>query len=527
MSGTPVHLRRREGRLFVSTREGRLHASARARPAADHAAPVAPLPSAAPRRRRASPRCSTATGMRGGLRRRLGVGAGRSSRPWSGRPVATDRRRARRRASVGEARATALHAAGIYGNAQRRVLPPCARSTPAAAVPCSLLLVERRRARGRRAQRPYEAASLRPYARRWLAPRTTAAGGIGRVADGRAARGRCRARRLDPRARRRRQHARLARRAGEGPARRAVVRRPAATRASCRATATARSRRSSTAGSSSRARTCCGPSTSTPAGCSGRRRCPGSARSTTTLAHQPGANAARQQLRLARPTASTSPTAATACGSTRRPASRRGRYVLPPLPGEKTPRRGFLNVAGDYLIGGASRPTPSRTGGKNGDVPRPASSQPADRPGPHTGKAAVDRDGRDGFRHNTICAGGGRLYAIDRVSAEPADQAGKATARTRRRRRRVVAFDLATGKELWHDEADVVRHLAELLRRARRAGRGGPPGPRHPRATSRRGCGPTAAGRQGAVAQAGLLRPGHDPRRPHPQAATARAPATC
>jgi outer membrane protein assembly factor BamB len=54
-----------------------------------------------------------------------------------------------------------------------------------------------------------------------------------------------------------------------------------AIRASCRATGMDRSRRSSRAGCSSRAWTACGPSTSTPAGCSGKRSCPASARRST------------------------------------------------------------------------------------------------------------------------------------------------------------------------------------------------------------------------------------------------------
>jgi outer membrane protein assembly factor BamB len=61
-----------------------------------------------------------------------------------------------------------------------------------------------------------------------------------------------------------------------------------------------------------------------------------------------------------------------------------------------------------------------------------------------------------GFRHNSICIGNGRLYAIDRISGPAAD-------RMKRRgetegvelRPRLAAFDLATGKELWSTTADV------------------------------------------------------------------------
>src|SRR5262249_50035404 len=61
---------------------------------------------------------------------------------------------------------------------------------------------------------------------------------------------------------------------------------------------------------------------------------------------------------------------------------------------------------------------------------------------------------RSGFRHNAVCVGNGRLFAVDRPSADH-------LARLRRHgegpsaRSRLVAFDLATGRELWSSEQEV------------------------------------------------------------------------
>ena len=49
----------------------------------------------------------------------------------------------------------------------------------------------------------------------------------------------------------------------------------------------------------------------------------------------------------------------------------------------------------------------------------------------HTGKVLWTAAARSGFRHNAICVGGGRLYAIDRPSA---DHLAKLAAPRRRHR---------------------------------------------------------------------------------------------
>lgn len=72
----------------------------------------------------------------------------------------------------------------------------------------------------------------------------------------------------------------------------------------------------------------------------------------------------------------------------------------------------------------------------------------------HTGKVLWTVQARCGFRHNGVCIGGGRLYCIDCFS-------GGELVRMKRRgevpqaKHRVLALDLATGKELWSTEAGV------------------------------------------------------------------------
>jgi len=71
-----------------------------------------------------------------------------------------------------------------------------------------------------------------------------------------------------------------------------------------------------------------------------------------------------------------------------------------------------------------------------------------------TGKALWTATAEHGFRHNAICVGGGRLYAMDRLS-------GGELLRMKRRGvtpkspPRLVVFDLKTGKELWNAETDI------------------------------------------------------------------------
>jgi outer membrane protein assembly factor BamB len=165
------------------------------------------------------------------------------------------------------------------------------------------------------------------------------------------------------------------------------------------------------------------------------------------------------------------------------------RFALPRAAGAAPPRWGYLNVAGDYLIGGAdplfdpklaAKMKPSRDPAPPDQDPDPVvkKQKPKDTAATreakklknandnfssskelvvmdrHTGKVLWRAKARSGFRHNAICVGGGRLYTIDRLS-------GLEVARLKRRGEepevpsRLVVFDLETGKELWATEDDV------------------------------------------------------------------------
>ena len=164
-------------------------------------------------------------------------------------------------------------------------------------------------------------------------------------------------------------------------------------------------------------------------------------------------------------------------------------FSLPTSQRAKTaPLWGYLNVDGEFLIGGAEPvfdPTQlknsSKTktpGGDDDDDKKPApkpvvnavttgaatqlkgendnysSSKRLVVMDRQTGEVQWTATARNGFRHNAICLGGGRIYCIDRAS-------GAEFSRLKRRGEksmhepRLVAFDLKTGAELWSSETDV------------------------------------------------------------------------
>lgn len=121
------------------------------------------------------------------------------------------------------------------------------------------------------------------------------------------------------------------------------------------------------------------------------------------------------------------------------------RYQLPRMPRQRSaPDWTFVSVAGDYLIGGAAAAGPAPKGGP----PNSKRLTVLDR---LTGKVLWSIDAKAGFRHNAICVGGGRLYAIDIATANEFKkgkdrQPGKG---------RLVVHDLRSGKLLWSSERDV------------------------------------------------------------------------
>jgi outer membrane protein assembly factor BamB len=130
-------------------------------------------------------------------------------------------------------------------------------------------------------------------------------------------------------------------------------------------------------------------------------------------------------------------------------------YHLPAEPGEKEPPLwGYISVFENYLVGGAHpqfNPGLQSSRGENDNYSSSSRLAVLDRT---SGKVLWTTKARSGFRHNGICIGGGRLYAIDRIS-------GPELSRLKRRgenpanQPRLVVFDLASGKELWSTDDDV------------------------------------------------------------------------
>jgi outer membrane protein assembly factor BamB len=162
-------------------------------------------------------------------------------------------------------------------------------------------------------------------------------------------------------------------------------------------------------------------------------------------------------------------------------AYRDGCVILDPETGRRSgefrmpggARWGYINILGDYLIGGTALASDLPPEGAAATIdpvaPGDSSEQPRvhitwkqyrsaadtqasstslvvmDR---HTGKLMWEAPARGGFRHNAICAGGGRLYAIDR---DPATRGKKSNGD----KLILTAFDLKTGARLWEHDADV------------------------------------------------------------------------
>lgn len=124
---------------------------------------------------------------------------------------------------------------------------------------------------------------------------------------------------------------------------------------------------------------------------------------------------------------------------------------------------GYLNVVGDCLIGGSATPdkssgalkwlsTPLRRASATAanEVPQAIESQSLFVLDRHSGKPLWSATAQGRFRHNAICAGGGRLYAIDRPPAAATEAEASLS-----KSARLLAFDLATGKVLWSQPSGV------------------------------------------------------------------------
>jgi outer membrane protein assembly factor BamB len=180
-------------------------------------------------------------------------------------------------------------------------------------------------------------------------------------------------------------------------------------------------------------------------------RLPGLGRSYDNLAHQPGANAAGSNY------VSTSTGIYVALKSEclrLDPANGQTlqRFSLPALRGEKKPPEwSYVSVSGQYLVGGAN--PAKKSAPKKGKLVVQGSEASKylfvlDRV---TGKLLWQAAANGGFRHNTICTGNGRLFAIDRPPVETRPRKADKTALDTR----LFAFDLATGNTIWSTRKEV------------------------------------------------------------------------
>ncbi len=175
---------------------------------------------------------------------------------------------------------------------------------------------------------------------------------------------------------------------------------------------------------------------------------PGVGQAYNNLSHQPGANAGGTNY------ISTADGIYVAYGKEclrLDPASGKttAHFKLPPIAGETpSPTWDYLNVLDDYLVAGANYLTAESRSKAT------SSSKFLFVLHRHSGQVLWSATARTGFRHNSLCLGGGRLFGIDRPSADHLARL-KRRGQTPDANARLVAFDLGTGKEMWSTENDV------------------------------------------------------------------------
>jgi outer membrane protein assembly factor BamB len=174
---------------------------------------------------------------------------------------------------------------------------------------------------------------------------------------------------------------------------------------------------------------------------------PGIGQAFNNTSHQPGSNASGSNF------VSTHDGIYACCGKTcvrldPGTGKRMAEFTLPTFPGEPAAVWGHVNVWQDYLVGAAEH-APENPKSKHAALSTSKHLVVLNR---HTGQVLWTATAHSGFRHNAIVLGGGRLYAIDRPSV---DFLGRALPGQAHARPRLVALDLATGREVWSTEEDV------------------------------------------------------------------------
>ena len=120
-------------------------------------------------------------------------------------------------------------------------------------------------------------------------------------------------------------------------------------------------------------------------------------------------------------------------------------YSMPTFPGEKAPPTwDWVTLAGDALIGGAN----PGSSGRMGKVAAVSASKRLAALDLATGRPLWTLTAQTSFRHNAVCVGGGRLYAIDRPAPDQLDWL-KRRGDSPKTKPRLVAVDLRTGNEAW------------------------------------------------------------------------------
>jgi outer membrane protein assembly factor BamB len=174
---------------------------------------------------------------------------------------------------------------------------------------------------------------------------------------------------------------------------------------------------------------------------------PGIGKAFDNTSHQPGSNASGSNF------VSTHDGIYACCGKVcvrldPETGKRLAEFTLPAFPGEPAPVWGSVNVWQDYLVG-AAEPAADNPKGKHTAL---SSSRHLVVLNRQTGQVLWTATAHSGFRHNAVVLGGGRLYAIDRPSV---DFLGRALPGQGHAKPRLVALDLATGREVWSSEEDV------------------------------------------------------------------------
>ncbi|MCS7046694.1 MAG: malectin domain-containing carbohydrate-binding protein, partial [Gemmataceae bacterium] len=163
-------------------------------------------------------------------------------------------------------------------------------------------------------------------------------------------------------------------------------------------------------------------------------------------------------------------------------------FTLPPLEGTTDlPRWGYVNVDGNYLVAGAEPLLDPKTAERlSAQLPEPAEIDEKDNDGApvksksldkvlklvkgfndnmsasrrlvvmnrYTGQVLWSQSARYAFRHNAICIGNGRIYAIDRLSGDQLKRF-RLSVDELAHPHRLRVFDLATGKELWSSADEI------------------------------------------------------------------------